>query len=316
MRSTLRSTLDEVMILLDAGVALYRRHLARFLVLAGLFSLPAMVATFNLLLAIDDIAEAGIEEISLLGLSLFLTSLLMIPPLTRATRIALEDEVPSLRSVLWRWPRLDRWLLATAYGGCLIPVWLMLFSTVSGILFGMCCGVIGLAAYVVVFASVMANTALGFLLLPVLIVATLIAYLLYIVFMGAGLMAALYNVQPLIDDTIPLAEAFRLSWSLLFARIGYNLLVFVCAALIFSVASLIVTIAMAVLLPAPFGLILGANHPLTRGLSAVAWVIGLAVAMPLLPIWSTLHYRWRLNRYKGRDLARQIQQAGLVEKAF
>ncbi|MGQ9526318.1 hypothetical protein [Chloroflexus sp.] len=149
--NTLRSTFDEVVTLLDAGVALYRRHLARFLVLASLFSLPTIVATFNLVLAIDDFAETSIEEISLLGLSLFLTSLLMIPPLKRATLIALEDEVPLLRSVLWHWPRLNRRLIATAYGGCLILVWLMLFSTASVILFDMCYGVIGLAAYVVVF---------------------------------------------------------------------------------------------------------------------------------------------------------------------
>ncbi|MGQ9480415.1 MAG: hypothetical protein ACUVSL_00260, partial [Chloroflexus sp.] len=77
--------------------------------------------------------------------------LLMIPPLKRATLIALEDEVPLLRSVLWHWPRLNRRLIATAYGGCLILVWLMLFSTASVILFDMCYGVIGLAAYVVVF---------------------------------------------------------------------------------------------------------------------------------------------------------------------
>lgn len=51
-----------------------------------------------------------------------------------------------------------------------------------------------------------------------------------------------------------------------------------------SVASFIVTIAMALLLPAPFGLILGVDHPLTCELRAVAWVIGLAVIMSLLPI--------------------------------
>ncbi|MCX7859752.1 MAG: hypothetical protein N2385_06660, partial [Chloroflexus sp.] len=185
-------------------------------------------------------------------------------------------------------------------------LWVLVFSSASGFLFGAGCFV--LILLITVFSTALTSSAFIFIV-PFIVIIALAVYFFYLALCGSGLVAALYSVQPLLDDTISLGSAIGLSWSLLFQRFFYNVLVFVCAALIFSAVASIVTLAIAVLLPAPFGLLFGAEHPLTRGLSAVAWVIGLTAAMPLLPIWSTLHYRQVLAERTGVDLARRVQQA-------
>ncbi len=318
MLNYLRATLDEVMTLLDAGVMIYRRHLSSFLALAGMFSLPAMIVTFQLLFTIEDLIEASAEDVLLLASSLLLVPFLMTPPLIRAMQLVLGGETPSLRNVIWRRPQVGRGLLAVGYGSLLAIVWMMFFFVTFGFFFGVSCGIILFVTYIVIFVSILSNSSLGVFFLPILLFLFLAIYLLYFVFVGAGLLAALYGAQPLLDHTLPLRKAFRVSWSLFFTRFGYNLLVFICAALIFSAIALIVTVAIGVLLPVPFGFLLGPEHPLTRGLSAIAWVIGLAVAMPLVPIWSTLHYQQALTKYTGRDLAHRVavQQQKLVGRSI
>ncbi|MBO9337700.1 MAG: hypothetical protein J7464_03155 [Chloroflexus sp.] len=318
MLSNFRATLDEVMILLDAGVMIYRRYLSSFLALAGIFSLPAMIVTFQILLTIENLIEASAEDVLLLVSSLLLVPLLIMPPVVRGMQLVLAGQTPSLRNVIWQRPQVGRGLLAIGYAGLLAIISMMIFFVVFGFFFGISCGLILFIMYIVVFVSILSHSSFGMLFLPILLFMFLAIYFLYFVFISAGLLAALYGVQPLLDDKLSLSRAFRLSWRLLFSRLGYNLLVFICAALIFSAIALIVTVAIGVLLPVPFGLLLGTEHPLTRGLSAIAWVIGLAVAMPLVPIWSTLHYQQALIRYTGRDIAHRIvvQQQKLVGRSL
>ncbi len=318
MLSNFRATLDEVMILLDAGVMIYRRYLSSFLALAGIFSLPAMIVTFQILLTIENLIEARAEDVLLLVSSLLLVPLLIMPPVVRGMQLVLAGQTPSLRNVIWQRPQVGRGLLAIGYAGLLAIISMMIFFVVFGFFFGISCGVILFIMYIVVFVSILSNSSFGVLFLPILLFMFLAIYLLYFVFTSAGLLAALYGVQPLLDDKLSLSRAFRLSWGLLFYRLSYNLLVFICAALIFSTIALIVTVAVGILLPVPFGFLLGAEHPLTRGLSAIAWVIGLAIAMPLVPIWSTLHYQQALIRYTGRDIAHRVvvQQQKLVGRSL
>jgi len=306
MRQAFRTTLQEVFSLLDTGVSLYRRHLIVFAGLAGLFSLPAMLVTFSLLFSIGDLSDATFTDFLLVVFGLLLTSLLMIPPLTQATSVALAGQPLSIAGIIWRWPRIGRWLIAFGYGSVLTFIWGFIVLTAGGVLFS----VIGCMVFfsLAVITSTTSSLTAFVLLFPLVIVAAILTYYLYLVLCGSSLIAALYAVQPVLDDSISLTQAIGLSWSLLFRRFAYNMLVFLCAALIFSVVATIVTLTVGVLLPAPFGLLLGAEHPLTRGLSAVAWVIGLAAAMPLIPIWSTLHYQQALAERNGADLALRIQQ--------
>lgn len=306
MTNLRHSSLQEVIALLDEGVHLYRRYLSTFALLAALFSLPALVITFNLLFSLDaKISEAFIENLLLIMISLLLTPLPMIPPLTRATRMALDGQPPALRSILWRWPQIGRWMIAGFYGGFMALMWVSVLTTVGGVISGAICSFLFLAAG---FSTLLNSSAL-IVLIPLLFIVVLVVYFLYLVLCGSGLFAALYSIQPLLDDSVTIGSAFQLSQSLLFKRPFSNVLVFFCAALVFSVVSVIVTLTIGVLLPMPFALLFGAEHPLTRGLGAVAWVIGLTAAMPLLPIWSTLHYRRMLVECTGADLARRIQQA-------
>jgi hypothetical protein len=180
MLNYLRATLDEVMTLLDAGVMIYRRHVSSFLALAGIFSLPAMIITFQLLFTIEDLFEASVEDILLLTSSLLLVPLLMTPPLIRAMQLVLAGHPPSLRNVIWQRPQIGRGLLAVGYSGLLAMMWMTIFFVIFGFFFGISCGVIFFVLYIILFVSVMTNSLFGALFLPLLLFLFLVTYLLYL----------------------------------------------------------------------------------------------------------------------------------------
>lgn len=298
-----RRSWQQVSALLDEGVSLYRRYVGGFAVLAGMFSLPALLVTFNAIFRIERFENASFTDLSLIVFGLFLSSLFIIPPLTRATRVVIDGEPFTVGRVVWRWPKIGRSLIALVYGGVLAVLWGLVISSISGTLF-FCIG----GFFVVGFLLSSTITEAFLVFLPIIIVLVLVIYGVYLVFNSTAIVAALYGVQPLLDDTIPLSKALQLSWSLLFHRFFYNMLVFCCAAAVFGMVATIVTLTIGLLLPAPFGILLGVEHPLFRGLSAVAWVIGLNTALPLLPIWSTLHYRQMLAERTGLRFAVRLQQ--------
>ncbi|MGC8950894.1 hypothetical protein [Chloroflexus sp.] len=298
-----RSSWQQVSALLDDGVSLYRRYVGGFAVLAGMFSLPALLVTFNAIFHIERFEDASFTDLVLIVFGLFLSSHFIIPPLTRATRLEIDGETFTVGRVVWRWPKIGRSLIALVYGGVLAIFWGIVISFISSILFS-CVGVF----FIVGFLLSSAVTEAFLIFFPIVIVLLLVAYGGYLMFNSTAIVAALYGVQPLLDDTIPLRKALQLSWSLLFHRFSYNTLVFCCAAAVFGMVAMIVTLTIGLLLPAPFGIQLGVEHPLFRGLSAVAWVIGLNTALPLLPIWSTLHYRQMLAERTGVRFAVRLQQ--------
>ncbi|HEU5011944.1 MAG TPA: hypothetical protein VFT66_05315, partial [Roseiflexaceae bacterium] len=60
-------------------------------------------------------------------------------------------------------------------------------------------------------------------------------------------------------------------------------------------------------LPLPLSFVLGGESPITAALSAAAWLLGLCVVLPPLPIWMALLYRRNLAARSGADLEAKIQ---------
>jgi uncharacterized RDD family membrane protein YckC len=89
-------------------------------------------------------------------------------------------------------------------------------------------------------------------------------------------------------------------------RFGQNLLIFLCASLVFSAAVLAATLAIGVLVPLPVFFLLGTESTVAQAITAAAWVTGLSAALPLLPIWMALLYRRRRADRDGADLAAQL----------
>ncbi|RMD82193.1 MAG: hypothetical protein D6823_01465 [Chloroflexi bacterium] len=79
-----RSRWQQVSALLDDGVSLYRCYVTGFASLAGMFSLPVLLVTFNAIFRIECFEAASFTDLSLIVFGLFLSSLFITPPLTRA----------------------------------------------------------------------------------------------------------------------------------------------------------------------------------------------------------------------------------------
>ncbi len=299
----MRRALLQAVALLDEGVRLYRRHFNLFTALAFIFSLPVLLLIFNLLFQANDADPlAEVDAVALAILSLAIAPLLIIPPLARTTRLVLDGQQPSLRQVIFRWPNIGRGIVILIYSGLLVFGWSMLVATSGLVTIGFGCTMLG---FLLIFT--IAGGPISEVLAPAIVLGIGSVYLFSLVICGAGLLAALYCVQPLLDERVSLSRAFAFSFELIIDRFGYNVLVFVCAAMLFSVIALVVTVTVGVALPVPFGFFLGPEHPLVRGLGGVAWVFGLALSMPLIPIWSTLHYRQVLDARSGVDLRRRLQ---------
>jgi hypothetical protein len=75
---------------------------------------------------------------------------------------------------------------------------------------------------------------------------------------------------------------------------------------IFGALAVAVTIAVGVLLPLPLFIALGEASLVAQGVSASAWLLGLIVVLPPMPIWMVLLYQRNVVARYGPDLAERI----------
>jgi hypothetical protein len=116
----------------------------------------------------------------------------------------------------------------------------------------------------------------------------------------------IYGLQPFILDNLSFGASVQRSIDLTFYRTGRNLLAFVLASAIFGGIAVAATTAVGVLLPLPLFWALGDESLVAQGISASAWLLGLIVVLPPMPIWMTLLYQQNQATREGHDLAQQI----------
>ncbi|NJL33991.1 MAG: hypothetical protein HC893_09165 [Chloroflexaceae bacterium] len=62
------------------------------------------------------------------------------------------------------------------------------------------------------------------------------------------------------------------------------------------------------MLPFPLLLALGEESLAAQGISVFAWIVGLIVVIPPLPIWMALLYQRNVAAWEGHDLAKRIAE--------
>ncbi len=304
----MRQTLEPILDLLDEGLRLYRRSFAPLLLLASLVALPfgATVAAF--FLAADWLVEGFgallLGAVLIAGLPL---SLYVMGALSRAALMTAEGRPVNLRRALAIGPL--RALGMGCYGLIFSLVASIAVSTVSTVC--LCIAYLGAAAVIggAIAISSSAGAAGGAAVIFFVIVGVIVILAIYgasLVLNGAIYGSVIYVLQPLIHEGGRLGQGIRRSLDLLQFRFGQNLLMFLCASLVFSAAAFAATVAIGALIPLPTLFLLGTESNIARAITAAAWITGLSAAIPLLPIWMALLYKRRAAAREGEELAAAI----------
>src|SRR5215212_1282220 len=122
---------------------------------------------------------------------------------------------------------------------------------------------------------------------------------------GSGLF---YCLQPWVQESRSFGASVQRSLELIGFRFGRNLMVWCLAALLIAAAGLTVMATIGILLPLPLLYALGEEAPATRAATLGAWLIGLMLVLPPLPIWMALLYRQNQAAFEGKDLSARVQE--------
>ncbi|NNJ10219.1 hypothetical protein EKD04_007750 [Chloroflexales bacterium ZM16-3] len=304
----MRNTIQPILDLLDDGLHLYRREFPRLALIAALGAVPVII---TVLLAL----RSPQLLVSTWGILAFYGVLFMALPIgiylmgaiSRATTASLEGRPVAMRDALAIGPL--RLLGMGCYGGIFLFVVNIVISMIS--MFCFCPLYIMIGATIGGIASAFQGSgAVGAAMVGILVTMMLIAFvLLYglsLVISGATYGSLLFSLQPFVQGRLRMGEALRRSIDMTFYRFGGNLLVYLCASLIFGTLAMSVTLAIGVLVPLPLLFLIGYDSPIAQGLSAAAVLAGLTLTLPPLPIWMVLLYRRRLAERDGADLAERI----------
>lgn len=306
----MRQRIQPILDLIDEGLWIYRRGFVGFTLLALLWLAPIAVG-IGLSLALAEFAATGVIELIIVGWLLLAFPLLiyLIAALSRATSAVQAGESIRLARVLALSP------LRLAGMGCYGLVFLIFAGVVMSTFSTVCLcplylGVVfAFSAGAAVFGQAGAlGGALGTVLIFAMLILSVLLYALSLVLNGAAYSSLVYALQPFVERELTLGAAMQRSIDLVFYRIGQNALAFLTTSLVFGALTVAVTIAVGVLLPLPLGWLLGVESPVVQGVSASAWLLGLALVLPPLPIWMLLLYQRNLAAREGSDLARRIDE--------
>jgi hypothetical protein len=295
--------------LLDEGLRLYRRGFVRFVTISALGLVPLAIG-LGLVIASGAYYSEGPLLLGLLvWLPLSMLVLVVAAGAMSRSAIALRSGEP-----LGLWAALRFGPGRTLGMGCFSLVFLFVANVASSIfsciclipfyaiLFGSAFGVGGL------FESEVFGVALAALFGALVIIGTLLFYGFSLVLGGATYCSFVYGLQPFAQEQLGIGAAIGQSVDMLFYRFGRNLLAFSITSLAFASMAGVVTIAAAVLIPLPISFALGPESPISYIALSSAWLLGLAAALPLLPIWMAIYYRDNADRREGADLARRIEE--------
>lgn len=289
--------------LLDEGIALYRRNFVGFLLLSAVWIVPLAIIIGLLVAFIDRLAGGTIVLIVLSSLLLALPLLVyLIGGLSRGATAAIEGRPINLREALAIRP-------ANALGaGCFTIIYSIIMQVISSAISFICvCPlyIFGFAASTAM-ASIGNNSGVEAAILVILGVLFGSVYLVAAIVGGASYSSMFYALQPWVQERLRFGEALERSLDLVIFRFRANLIDWTLSALLVGAAAVSTSLAVGLLAPLPALILLGTESALAQAIASGAWLIGMALVLPPLPIWMTLLYRRNLAVRSGLDLERQI----------
>jgi hypothetical protein len=304
----MQNHVQPVLEILDDGIGLYRSAFSSFALIVAIWVLPLFIGLGLSLWWASSLAE-GPLLLLLLGWALIAVPLLvyMVGSVSRAA-MALQQQRPlRLREVIAIPP------LRAAGMGCYGALLLLLMNVISSMLSMICI----CPLYIVMVLALggvfsvgeplgEAGMVIGVFLMLIFGLVLIVLYGLGLVLSGSAYSIVVYGLQPFVQADRPFTMMLQESIDLLVYRLGRNLLIFLATSAVFGALSISVTIAISVLLPLPLILALGEQSVLAQSVSATAWMLGVIVVLPLLPIWMALLYRRNVYEREGIDLAQRI----------
>jgi hypothetical protein len=299
-------TLQPILALLDEGLRLYRRNFVGFVLLTASWFVPVAIVIGTAVAAESwvDARYSGLAAVLFFGgglLVFFPLLIYLIGGLSRAAAAAAEGRPVRLREALAIHP-----LRATGMG-CFTIVYAFVAQIVASLISLACIcplyvvGFIGLA-----FVGAAANQSSSGALAVVAISIFLGGFYASLMIIGATGSGLFYCLQPWVQESRSFGESVQRSLELIVFRFGRNLMVWCLAALLIAAAGLTVMATIGILLPLPLLYVLGEENPATRAATIGAWLIGLMLVLPPLPIWMALLYQRNRAAYDGVDLRAKV----------
>lgn len=286
----------------DEGISMYRRNFVPFLLISLSWFVPvAIVAGLMIVYAARDAGIGiliGILLLLMLAVPLFVY---LVGALSRAAIAAAEGRPVRLREAFAIGP-------ARALGMMVFTVvYYVMAQIVTSVMSIICICPLYIASIFVVTGLSSFSESVGVAAFAIIGIAFAVIYILLLAIGGATYSSLIYALQPWAQEKRSFGASIQLSIDMVGYRFGRNLLAWLLSALLITLAGLAVTLAIGVVLPLPLSFVLGGESPVTVAVSAAAWLLGLCVALPPLPIWMALLYRRNLAARSGADLEAKIQ---------
>lgn len=286
----------------DEGISMYRRNFVPFLLISLSWFVPvAIVAGLMIVYAARDAGIGiliGILLLLMLAVPLFVY---LVGALSRAAIAAAEGRPVRLREAFAIGP-------ARALGMMVFTVvYYVMAQIVTSVMSIICICPLYIASIFVVTGLSSFSESVGVAAFAIIGIAFAVIYILLLAIGGATYSSLIYALQPWAQEKRSFGDSIQLSIDMVGYRFGRNLLAWLLSALLITLAGLAVTLAIGVVLPLPLAFVLGGESPITVAVSAAAWLLGLCVALPPLPIWMALLYRRNLAARSGADLEAKIQ---------
>lgn len=297
-------TLEPILALLDEGLSLYRRNFVAFMLITASWCVPAAICVGLIAVAASWLSGAWPALMALGALVLLFPLLIyLIGGMSRAAAAAASGRAVRFREAMAIHP------LRAAGMGCFTIVYWIVAQVLTWLLSMICVCPLYLAGFFLSAATVGAMNGLGAAPAGIILVLTfLIGFFGSLMITGASGSGLFYSLQPWVQEAQPFGASASRSLELITFRIGRNLLVWCLAALLVAAAGTTVTATIGTLVPLPLVYALGPESPATRAITLGAWLIGLMVVLPPLPIWMALLYQRNRDAREGADLELRVRE--------
>jgi hypothetical protein len=300
-------TLQPILALLDEGLRLYRRNFVGFVLLTASWFVPVAIVTGTAVAAESwfDRRYSGLAGVLFFGgglLVFFPLLIYLIGGLSRAAAAAADGRPVRFREAMAIHP-----LRATGMG-CFTIVYAFVAQIVSSLISMACiCPLYFVGFMVLAFVGAAANESSIGALAVMAVGIFLVGFYASLMIIGATSSGLFYCLQPWVQESRSFGESLQRSLELITFRFGRNLMVWCLAALLVAAAGLTVMATIGILLPLPLLYTLGEEAPATRAATIGAWLIGLMLVLPPLPIWMALLYQRNSAAHDGIDLDAKVQ---------
>jgi hypothetical protein len=304
--SRIQPTID----IIDEGLRLYRRGFLGFLLISSLWLVPVVIAVGISIAAVHYWGETAFLLLLLLWVVLAIPLMLyLVAGISRATLAVQDDRAVHLREVLAIPP------LQFMGMGCYSIIFAIAANIITSA-FSMFCFCPVYMLFIAFFTSIGTGIdeggALGIGLMILLAILTSVAFLFVygvaLVLSGASYTSLIYAIQPFVLGNISFGKGIDRSVNLIFYRFGQNVIAFALTSIVFAALALAVSVAIGMLLPLPLMWALGEDSAIAQGSGAIAWLIGLIVVLPPVPIWMVLLYQRNTASHDGHALSQRIAE--------